>query len=68
MLAYETNNSIEMVEKIEKMQGYKGQYYIYFNNKHFIEFATKEEAQTKYDELRKLFYSDKLKIIKKDDE
>jgi len=65
MLAYETNNSVEMVDKIQMYQGVSGKYLIYFNKDGFYkQFSTKEEAQIEYDELRKLFYNKELKIIK----
>ena len=64
MIAYETETKIEMVDAIRFYQNLNGKYEIDFNQTPYKLYATKEECKTAYDELRKLFYSEKLKIIK----
>ena len=68
MIAYETNSTILMVDKIECYKLYSD-YVIRFNNELvYKHFSNKEDSEIAMNELRKLFYSEKLKIIKKDDE
>ena len=64
MIAYETETKIEMVERINFYQNMNGNYEIDFNKEPYKIYQSKEECKTAYDELRKLFYSEKLKIIK----
>jgi len=64
MIAYETTTSIEMVEKIKIYQNLNGKYEIDFNKTLYKQYDEKEQAQVDYNELRKLFYSEKLNIIK----
>lgn len=63
MLAYETINHIEMVSKIEKMQ-LNNHYVIKFNGEVYKRYENKDDAENEFYELRLLWYSKKLNIIK----
>lgn len=68
MLCLETQNSIQMVNKIEKYQMYD-EYYIRFNNDTIYKsFLLKKDADLNYTELSKYLKSDRLIILKKDDD
>lgn len=68
MLCLETQNTIQMVNKIEKYQMYD-EYYIRFNNDTIYKsFILKKDADLNYNELSKYLKSDRLIILKKDDE
>ena len=64
MIAYETTNSIFMVDKIETYKLHD-EYVIRFNNETIYKsYETKEEAEFNYKELCKFLKQDKLIIIK----
>ena len=63
MIAYETTNHIEMVSKIEKVK-VNNHYVIKFNDDIYKRYENKEEAENDFYELRLLWYSKKLNIIK----
>lgn len=68
MLCLETQNSIQMVNKIEKYQMYD-EYFIRFNNDTIYKsFLLKKDADLNYTELSKYLKSDRLIILKKDDD
>lgn len=68
MLCLETQNSIQMVNKIEKYQMYD-EYYIRFNNDTIYKsFILKKDADLNYNELSKYLKSDRLIILKKEDD
>ena len=67
MLCLETQNTIQMVNKIEKYQMYD-EYYIRFNNDTIYKsFLLKKDADLNYTELSKYLKSDRLIILKKED-
>ena len=64
MIAYETANSIFMVNKIENYKLHD-EYVIRFNNETIYKsYENKEEADPNYQELCKFLKQDKLIIIK----
>ena len=64
MIAYETQNSIFMVDKIETYKLHD-EFIIRFNNEVVYEaYEDKEEAENKYNELKKYLKQDKLIILK----
>ena len=64
MIAYETANSIFMVNKIENYKLHD-EYVIRFNNETIYKsYENKEEAEPNYQELCKFLKQDKLIIIK----
>lgn len=64
MIAYETANTIAMVNKIENYKLHD-EYVIRFNNETvYKSYETKEEAELNYQELCKFLKQDKLIIIK----
>lgn len=68
MLCLETQNTIQLVNKIEKYQMYD-EYYIRFNNDTIYKsFILKADADLNYNELSKYLKSDRLIILKKDDD
>lgn len=68
MLCLETQNTIQLVNKIEKYQMYD-EYYIRFNNDTIYKsFLLKKDADLNYTELSKYLKSDRLIILKKEDE
>ena len=68
MIAYETPNTIYMVNKIEQFKLYDN-YLIRFNDDTIYKsYETKEEAELNYNELCKYLKQDKLIILKRDDD
>ena len=63
MIAYETINHIEMVSKIEKTQQ-NNHYVIKFNDEIYKRYDNKNDAENEFYELRLMWYSKKLNIIK----
>ena len=64
MIAYETANTIAMVNKIENYKLHD-EYVIRFNNETIYKsYEDKEEAELNYQELCKFLKQDKLIIIK----
>ena len=64
MIAYETANTIAMVNKIENYKLHD-EYVIRFNNETvYKSYEDKEEAELNYQELCKFLKQDKLIIIK----
>ena len=68
MIALETQNTIQMVNKIEKFKLHD-EYLIRMNNDTvYKSFENKEDADLNYNELAKYLKSDRLIILKKEDE
>ena len=68
MIALETQNTIQMVNKIEKFKLHD-EYLIRMNNDTvYKSFDNKEDADLNYNELAKYLKSDRLIILKKEDE
>lgn len=68
MIALETQNTIQMVNKIEKFKLHD-EYLIRVNNDTvYKSFENKEDADLNYNELAKYLKSDRLIILKKEDE
>jgi len=68
MIALETQNTIQMVNKIEKFKLHD-EYLIRMNNDTvYKSFDNKEDADLNYNELAKYLKMDRLIILKKDDE
>ena len=63
MIAYETKDQICMVSKIEQTQ-LNNHYVIKFNDVVYKKYSKKEEAENDFYELKLLWYSKKLNIIK----
>ena len=68
MIALETQNTIQMVNKIEKFKLHD-EYLIRMNNDTVYKtFENKEDADLNYNELSKYLKSDRLIILKKEDD
>lgn len=68
MIALETQNTIQMVNKIEKFKLHD-EYLIRMNNDTvYKSFDNKEDADLNYNELSKYLKSDRLIILKKDED
>ena len=68
MIALETQNTIQMVNKIEKFKLHD-EYLIRVNNDTVYKtFENKEDADLNYNELSKYLKSDRLIILRKDEE
>jgi len=68
MIALETQNTIQMVNKIEKFKLHD-EYLIRMNNDTvYKSFDNKEDADLNYNELSKYLKMDKLIILKRDED
>ena len=68
MIALETQNTIQMVNKIEKFKLHD-EYLIRVNNDTVYKtFENKEDADLNYNELAKYLKSDRLIILKRDED
>lgn len=68
MIALETQNTIQMVNKIEKFKLHD-EYLIRVNNDTVYKtFEDKEDAELQFNELKKYLKMDKLIILKRDED